>query len=152
VFDGKKAKIDILKGYWQVPLTERGHEVSFILPEGLCSYCLMSFGLRNAPATFQRLINPVVGLKRVTVYLDDVVVGETWEHSPCLPHTGMAYGLATVMYLGMVLGHGQMDPIFAKVRAIVPHPSHKDGFNVFPQNVWVFICSFAKTFPQLSSL
>lgn len=35
----------------------------------------MCFGLQNALATFQRLMNRVVaGLKGVAVYLDDVVV------------------------------------------------------------------------------
>ena len=48
-------KLDLLKGYWQVLLTERAREVSaFITPKGLFSYRAMSFGLRNAPATFQR--------------------------------------------------------------------------------------------------
>jgi len=36
----------------------------------------MSFGLTNAPATFQRLRNRVIsGLEGCEVYLDDVVVG-----------------------------------------------------------------------------
>ncbi|KAG5270106.1 hypothetical protein AALO_G00188800 [Alosa alosa] len=41
----------------------------------------MSFGLRNAPACFQRLMNRVVaGLEGVTVYLDDVVlVSNDWS-------------------------------------------------------------------------
>ena len=48
-------KLDLLKGYWQVLLTERAREVSaFITPKGLFSYRVMSFGLRNSPATFQR--------------------------------------------------------------------------------------------------
>ncbi len=70
------SKLDLLKGYWQVPLTPRAQEItSFITPSGLYSYSVMSFGLRNAPATFQRLMNKVVfGLEGCAVYLDDVSV------------------------------------------------------------------------------
>lgn len=41
----------------------------------------MSFGLRNAPATFQRLMNMVVsGLEGCALYLDDMVIySNTWE-------------------------------------------------------------------------
>jgi len=75
-------KLDLLKGYWQVPLTDRAREIaSFITPGGLYSYNVMAFGLRNAPATFQRLMNLVVhDLDRCAVYLDDVMVyADNWE-------------------------------------------------------------------------
>lgn len=49
------SKFDLLKGYWQVPLSDRAREIaSFITPNGPYSYKVMPFGLRNAPATFQR--------------------------------------------------------------------------------------------------
>lgn len=69
-------KFDLLKGYWQVPWSQRAREIAaFITPTGLYSYSVMPFGLRNAPGTFKRLMNKVVGnLEGCAVYLDDVVV------------------------------------------------------------------------------
>lgn len=60
------SKFDLLKGYWQVPLSPHAQEISaFITPSGLYSYTVMPFGLRNAPATFQRLIGGVGGLHSI---------------------------------------------------------------------------------------
>ena len=51
-------KFDLLKGFWQVPLTDRAKEVSaFATPNGLYQYKVMPFGMKNSPATFQRLVN-----------------------------------------------------------------------------------------------
>lgn len=133
-------KLDLLKGYWQVLLTERAREMSaFITHNGLFSYRVMSFGLRNAPASFQRLMNRVVaGLDGVTVYLDDVVlVSDTWSSHlkrlrllfDRLAQARLTVNLAkcefagaTVTYLGKVVGQGQVRPIRAKVRAIDNFP------------------------------
>ena len=76
------SKLDLLKGYWQVPLTTRAKEISaFATPDGLYQYKVMPFGMKNAPATFQRLINTVIsGLEGCSAYIDDVVVySDTWE-------------------------------------------------------------------------
>ncbi len=65
-----------------MPLTKRAQEKSsFVTPSRLFSYQVMSFGLRNAPATFQRLMNQVIsGLEGCAVYLDDLVVfSDSWE-------------------------------------------------------------------------
>jgi len=77
-------KFDLLKGYWQVPLSKRAQEIAaFITPSGLYSYKAMPFGLRNAPATFQRLMNRVVsGLKGCEVYLDDLVIVDALSRAP----------------------------------------------------------------------
>lgn len=60
-------KLDLLKGYWQVPLTPRAKEISsFVTPWGLFSSSVMPFGLRNAPATFQHLMNRVlIGVQHI---------------------------------------------------------------------------------------
>ena len=76
------SKFDLLKGFWQVPLTERAKETSsFVTPDGLFQYKVMPFGMKNSPATFQRLINQVTsGVEGCGAYIDDVIVySETWE-------------------------------------------------------------------------
>ena len=65
-----------VKGYWQVPLTERAKEVSdFATLDGLYQYLVMPFGMQNAPAIFQRMINGVIaGLDGCDAYIDNVIV------------------------------------------------------------------------------
>ena len=47
-------KFDLLKGFWQVPLTDRAKEVSaFATPIVLYQYNVTPFGMKNSPATFQ---------------------------------------------------------------------------------------------------
>ena len=54
-------KFDLLKGYWQVPLTTRAREIStFVMPDGLYEYTVMPFRMKNAPAIFQCMMNQVV--------------------------------------------------------------------------------------------
>ena len=53
-------KFDLLKGFWQVPLTDKAKEVSaFATPNGPYQYKAMPFGMKNFPATFQRLLNNI---------------------------------------------------------------------------------------------
>lgn len=76
-------KLDLLKGYWQVPLTARACEISaFVTPDNFLQYNCMAFGTRNAPATFQRLMQKVLSrLCDCEAYLDDIgsipVMGKT---------------------------------------------------------------------------
>ena len=52
-----KTKIDLSRGYWQVPLDDESVPISaFVTPHGQFQWRYMPFGLRNAPATFQRLM------------------------------------------------------------------------------------------------
>ena len=47
------SKFDLLKGYWQVPLTQRAKEITaFATPDNLYQYKVMPFGMKNSPATF----------------------------------------------------------------------------------------------------
>ena len=70
------SKFDLLKGYWQIPLTSRAKEISaFVMPDDFLSYRVMAFGMQNYPMSFQRLIYTVLsGMPGCDAYLDDVVL------------------------------------------------------------------------------
>ncbi|GFT43635.1 retrovirus-related Pol polyprotein from transposon 17.6 [Trichonephila clavipes] len=70
--------IDLQSGYHQVKVADVDQDkTAFVCPFGTYRYLRMPFGLRNAPATFQRLIDKFrSGLKDVFAlsYLDDTIV------------------------------------------------------------------------------
>uniref|UniRef100_A0AAY5KLN0 ribonuclease H n=1 Tax=Esox lucius TaxID=8010 RepID=A0AAY5KLN0_ESOLU len=135
------SKLDLLKGYWQVPLTPRASDISaFVTPDNFVQYTVMPFGMCNAPATFQRLVHIVFAdVPNCTAYLDDVVVhSPTWsDHlstlemvlqrlekaSLTLNLAKCEFGKATVTYLGKQVGGGQVRPIGSKVEAIASFPA-----------------------------
>ena len=75
-------KFDRLKGFWQIPLTDRAKEISaFVTPDGLYQYIVMPFGMKNSPATFQRLFNMILtGLDNCKAYVDDAIIySKEWD-------------------------------------------------------------------------
>ena len=70
--------LDLISGYWQVQLDPKDREkTAFCTPDGLFEFNVMPFGLCNAPATFQCLMDTALaGLPWSTclVYLDDIII------------------------------------------------------------------------------
>ncbi|CAM5151673.1 unnamed protein product [Natator depressus] len=136
--------LDLTKGYWQVPLDESAKERSaFITHVGLYEFNVLPFGLRNAPATFQKLVDSLlVGLGEYAItYLDNVAIfSDSWaEHLEHLQkvferirEAGLTVkakkcqiGLNRVTYLGHQVGQGTINPLQAKVDAIQKRPVPK---------------------------
>jgi len=66
--------LDAEKGYWQVPIAELSKKyTAFRTRNGLYEYNVLPFGLKNSPATYQRIMNEVLhGLSDFClVYQDD---------------------------------------------------------------------------------
>ena len=64
-------KFDVLKGFWQIPLADRAKAMSaFVTPDGFYQYKSMPFGMKNSPATFQRLINTIIMLILIELRLN----------------------------------------------------------------------------------
>ena len=76
--------LDLASGYWQVTVDPAAREkTAFVTHAGLYEFKVMPFGLCNAPATFQRLMEIVLtGLthNQCFVYLDDIlIVSRSWD-------------------------------------------------------------------------
>lgn len=78
------SSIDLASGYWQVEMDEEDKQkTSFTCSLGTFEYNVMPFGLKNAPATFQRLMNNLLRkylYEFTIVYLDDIMIySKTFE-------------------------------------------------------------------------
>ena len=80
--------LDLAAGYWQVQMHSSSKEkTAFITHKGLYEFNVMPFGLRNAQAVFQRLMQQILGNLNqddeppfVSVYLDDIIIySETFQ-------------------------------------------------------------------------
>ena len=78
-------KLDLRSGYWQVEVKEEDkYKTAFTVGNiGFFECNRMAFGLTNAPATFQRLMERCMGelnLKECLIFLDDILIfSETFE-------------------------------------------------------------------------
>ena len=70
--------LDAFQGYHQKPLASNNQEkIAFVTPVGNYHYKVMSFGLKNAGSTYQRMMMRMFESqlgKNIKIYIDDMVV------------------------------------------------------------------------------
>ena len=140
--------LDLLSGYWQVEIAEEDRcKTAFCTTEGFYEFKVMPFGLCNAPATFQRLMDLVLaGLQwsQCLVYLDDIIIiGKTFEEHlqnlnavfKRIQEAGLRLKPAKctffqekVNYLGHIISREGVTPDAAKIEKVaswpIPHSAH----------------------------
>ena len=138
------SSLDLKSGYYQVEVAEEDQEkTAFCTPDGLWEFKVMPFGLKGAPATFQRTMDVLLsGLKYniCLCYLDDILVFSPdfeshlsrltqefhririanlkFNPNKCL------FALQEVTFLGFKVTHEGQLPAEEKVRAVrdIPVP------------------------------
>ncbi|UYV78413.1 hypothetical protein LAZ67_16001275 [Cordylochernes scorpioides] len=155
------SKIDLCKAFYQIPITEEDKpKTAIITPFGLFEFNVMSFGLRNATATFQRFMHEVLrNLDFAFVYLDDILVAskteeEHYSHLETLFSRLNSYGLRInlskskflvqeIDFLGYLITSHGVKPLPTKVKAILEYKKPK---TVHELRIFLGMLNFYRTF------
>lgn len=142
--------LDLANGYHQIKISPQSRPLTgFVTPDGHYQYRMMSFGLCNAPAVFQRAMNEILAPvihKCAEVYIDDVVV---WgdDVNDCLNNLRKVLELidkagvklkrnkcsfltSTVEYLGHEISGGEIRPSTHKLNAVADFKQPKNVHEV----------------------
>ena len=163
-------KLDIRWGYNNIRIKEGDeYKAAFKTPLGLFEPTVMTFGLCNAPATFQTFMNNIfedlIDEGHVVVYLDDIlifsdnpseldrltheVLSRLEKHDLYLKPEKCIFAQTSIEYLGIIISNGQvkMDP--AKLAGITAWPTPRTVKQV---QAFLGFCNFYRRFIKDFSL
>nr|GFB72353.1 reverse transcriptase domain-containing protein [Tanacetum cinerariifolium] len=163
--------LDGFLGYFQIPIDPKDQEkTTFTCPYGTFAYKRMSFGLCNAPRTFQRCMMAIFHdmiEQTMEVFMDDFLVFEN-SFSTCLTNlekmlktcedTKLALNWEKSHFMvkeGIVLGHKiskkgiEVDKAKIEVISKLPHPTTVKGIRSFLEHAG-FYHHFIKEFSKIS--
>jgi hypothetical protein len=136
-------KLDIQWGYNNVRIHPDDIEkTAFKTPLGLFESLVMTFGLCNAPATFQTFMDTqfadIITTRHVVIYLDDILIfAETLRELTQLTHRVLqriqdldlflrpakcSFNQTSVEYLGLIISEGEIRMDLVKLKAIQDWP------------------------------
>jgi hypothetical protein len=136
------SKLDLHSGYHQVIMdTDDVAKTMFHMHHGHIEFLVMSFGLMNAPATFEALMNNVLSdfnRNFILVFFDGILVySNSWsshlqhvrlvlqrlrKHKLVVKHSMCSFGTTEVAYLGHVINEKGVSMDIDKVEAVRPWP------------------------------
>ena len=134
--------LDVAWGYWHVAMDPASvAKTAFITHEGHYEWLFMPFGLKNAPATFQKAIQAILGsilYKGAINYLDDIIIytetleqhadllndvlNRLKEHGVRLKESKCSFAQSEVAYLGHTISYNAVKPSPEKLKAILDFP------------------------------
>ena len=136
--------LDLRQGFNQIEIDPKDcHKTAFWGSDGRWEWVVMPFGLKNAPAVFQKVMDSMLGgVKFVRCYIDDVILGSHSMAEHCkqlrwllqtLKADGLKchpakclFGAVRVPYLGHMVSLDGTSPQQAKVEAILKIPPPVD--------------------------
>lgn len=142
--------LDLASGYHQIPVAEESrHVTAFVTPDGHYEYLRMPFGLVNAPAVFQSMINKALGSQRFELaipYLDDLLsTGGTFDEAfgkleailNLLRNAKLTLNLkkcfffqSEIEYLGYEISEAGLKPGSKKITAVSEFPKPSNAHQV----------------------
>ena len=146
-----KTKMDKRSGFWQVDLTPNAQQLlAFITPQGrVFKWRVKPFGVANAPAVFQELMNKILSTLRwrpvvqelisrgaqMEAHIDDVCLGTNTQEDHLIlfgetlafcqeTHTILKlekceFMQETMQYLGFIIGYGWWTPAASKTKLLM---------------------------------
>ena len=135
--------MDAFSGYNQISMDSDDQEkTSFVIAQGTYCYRVMPFGLKNAGATYQRLVNRMFQKQIGTtmeVYIDDMLVksatvelhiahlSEAFQilrnYNMKLNPAKCAFGVSAEKFLGFIVNHRGIEANPDKIKAVLDMPS-----------------------------
>ena len=126
--------LDLRSGFWQVPLDKATkHKSAFITHQGIFEFNRLSFGMVNAPMTFQSLMTKVLknlNFKIALVYIDDLLIFSK-DFDQHLHHLNLVFDNLRSANLTL---HPAKCKFATKQVKYLGHIVSKDGLRVNPEN------------------
>lgn len=154
----------MFSGYWQVQIKEDSKQYTAFTVQGhgLYEFNVLSFGLCNAPATFQNLTDKVfqrMKWKEVLLYLDDIIIFSETESEHVekltkifnrLRKAGLTlrpekckYMKKEIKLLGYIVSEKGLLPDDTKIEAVRNFPTPK---NVKDIQSFIGLCNYYRKF------